>query len=338
MILLTGATGYIGSHIWIELLRGSKPVIGLDNLSNSSIDCLNAIAKISGVSPNFIQGDIRDMDILENIFSKYQVEEVIHLAALKDILESMSRQTEYFDVNVHGLNQLLKVMRNNGCHKIIFSSSAAVYGDKVKSPIQESANLAPTNFYGETKLQDEQMLESEFNKSPPINSISLRYFNVAGRHISGLLGEYEFSKSHSLFFEIEKVMKGESSELSILGDDWGTPDGTCIRDYLHVADLARGHVQALNTLNESGGCLVLNLGLGVGKSVYEVISTYEQISGKSIPIVIAPKRMGDVPVCFADTNLASVLIGWNPTNFLPDICRDSFNSCPKRVSCLKKII
>ena len=299
MILLTGATGYIGTHIWIELLKGSKSVIGLDNLSNSSIDCLDAIAKISGLSPNFIQGDIRDMEILEHIFSEYQINEVIHLAALKDIQESMSMQAEYLDVNVHGLNQLLKAMRKHECHKIIFSSSAAVYGTKAKSPILESANLAPLNFYGETKLQDEQMLKNEFNKSPPINSISLRYFNVAGKHTSGLLDEYEFSKSHSLFSEIEKIAKGESERLSIFGDDWDTPDGTCIRDYLHVADLARGHIQALNILSEAEGCFVLNLGLGVGKSVYEVISTYEQVSGKSIPKVVAPRRMGDVPICFA---------------------------------------
>ena len=331
MILLTGATGYIGTHIWIELLGGSKSVIGLDNLSNSSIDCLDAIAKISGVSPNFIQGDIRDMDILDHIFSEYQIKEVIHLAALKDIQESMSMQTEYLDVNVHGLNQLLKAMRKHECHKIIFSSSAAVYGTEAKSPILESANLAPLNFYGETKLQDEKMLENEFNKSPPINSISLRYFNVAGKHKSGLLDEYEFSKSHSLFSEIEKIAKGESERLSIFGDDWDTPDGTCIRDYLHVADLARGHIQALNVLSEAEGCFVLNLGLGVGKSVYEVISTYEQVSGKSIPKVVAPRRMGDVPICFADTNLASTLIGWSPVNTLSDICRDSYQSCRMKV-------
>jgi len=329
MILLTGATGYIGSHIWIELLKDSKSVIGLDNLSNSSIDCLNAIAKISGLSPNFIQGDIRDMEILEHIFSEYQIKEVIHLAALKDIEASMSMQTEYLDVNVHGLNQLLKAMRKFGCHKIIFSSSAAVYGTKVKSPVLESASLAPLSFYGETKLRNEQMLEDEFNKSPSINSVGLRYFNIAGKHASGLLNEYEFSKSHSLFSEIEKIVKGEAERLSIFGDDWDTPDGTCIRDYLHVADLTRGHIQALNVLSEAEGCFVLNLGSGVGKSVYEVISTYEKVSGKFIPKVVAPRRMGDVPICFADINLASTLIGWSPVNTLPDICRDSFNSCPK---------
>lgn len=329
MILLTGATGYIGTHIWIELLRGSKSVIGLDNLSNSSIDCLDAIAKISGVSPNFIQGDIRDMDILDHIFSEYQIKEVIHLAALKDIQESMSNQAEYLDVNVHGLNQLLKAMRKHECHKIIFSSSAAVYGTQAKSPILESANLAPLNFYGETKLQDEQMLKNEFNKSPPINSISLRYFNVAGKHTSGLLHKYEFSKSNSLFSEIEKVVNGESGQLSIFGDDWDTPDGTCVRDYLHVADLARGHIQALNLLDRAGGCFALNLGLGVGKSVHEVISAYEEVSGRFIPKVVAPRRMGDVPICFADASLARSLIGWSPLYKVPDICRDSFNSCPK---------
>ena len=329
MILLTGATGYIGSHIWIELLKDSKSVIGLDNLSNSSIDCLNAIAKISGVSPNFIQGDIRDMDILEHIFSEHQIKDVIHLAALKDIQESISMKTEYLDVNVHGLNQLIKAMRKYDCHKIIFSSSAAVYGANAQSPIMESENLAPSNFYGETKLRGERILENEFNQLLSINSISLRYFNVAGKHASGLLDKYESSKSHSLFSEIEKVISGKSRQLSIFGDDWNTPDGTCIRDYLHVSDLAKGHIQALNLLNRDGGCFVLNLGLGIGKSVHEVISTYEEVSGRFIPKVVSPRRMGDVPMCFADTNLARSLIGWSPIYKIPEICRDSFNSCSK---------
>ena len=323
MILLTGATGYIGSHIWIELLSASKPVIGLDNLSNSSADCLNAIAKISGVTPIFIQGDIRDMSILNHIFSKYRITEVIHLAALKDVQESMHRQTEYYDVNISGFKQLIQAMRNYGCHKIIFSSSAAVYGEVVKSPIVESANLAPSNFYGETKLKGERMLESESNQLPPINSISLRYFNVAGRHASGLLNKYESSKSCSLFSEIEKVAKGESERLSIFGDDWDTPDGTCIRDYLHVADLARGHIEALNSLNEIKGHFSLNIGSGNGYSVYKVISTYEQVTGKLIPKIIVPRRDGDISISVANTNLASVLIGWSPTNNLHDMCRDS---------------
>jgi len=327
MILLTGATGYIGSNVWIELLKGETPVLGFDNLSNSDLRTLQAINQISGRSTSFIKGDIRDSNLLTELFSLHPITHVIHLAALKNIQESMLNKEEYLDVNICGLRNLLKAMRSHGCSKIIFSSSAAVYGDSALSPLTEMENLSPSSYYGWTKLEGEHLLSSEFNISPAMNSISLRYFNVAGQHESGLLHKYGPLKSRSLFSEIEEVLIGKSDKLPVFGADWNTADGTCIRDYLHVTDLARGHVDALNILDDGMKCMALNLGLGIGKSVYEVVSTYEQISGKSIPRYIAEKRPGDVQVSFADTRLAAEIMDWNPKKTLSDMCRDSYRSC-----------
>jgi UDP-glucose 4-epimerase len=327
MILLTGATGYIGSHTWIELLKGQTPVLGLDNLSNSDSLTLEAISKISGRSTSFIKGDVRDPNLLADLFSRYSITHVIHLAGLKDVQESMFNEEEYFDVNIRGLRNLLIAMRSHGCSKIIFSSSAAVYGDDAISPIVETEALSPSNYYGWTKMEGERLLFEEFNSSPAINSISLRYFNVAGQHESGLLKECKPLKSKSLFSEIEEVLIGAASQLPIFGGNWDTPDGTCVRDYLHVTDLAKGHIDALNVLDEGMICIALNLGLGVGKSVYEVVSAYEHVSSKSIPRYVTKKRPGDVGVSFADTRLSSQVIGWSPKKTLSDMCRDSYKSC-----------
>lgn len=332
MILLTGATGYIGSHLWIELLKGPTPVLGLDNLSNSSAKTLDVIAAISGKTPAFIKGDIRDVELLEDVFSRNCITSVIHLAGLKDVQESEERRLEYFDVNIQGFKNLLQVMRAHSCLKIIFSSSAAIYGQHAISPILEGVSAAPANYYGETKLEGERLLAQEFNKHPAISSVSLRYFNVAGKHASGLLQDYVSSNAHSLFAEIESVLLGRASALSVFGDDWGTPDGTCIRDYLHVSDLAQGHIDALELLGGVDKCAALNLGLGIGQSVYDVISTYERITGSSIPKVIAARRAGDVGVSFADTHLAAELMGWKPRKTLSDMCRDSYQSCTKCLS------
>jgi UDP-glucose 4-epimerase len=329
MILLTGATGYIGSHLWIELLKGVIPVLGMDNLSNSSAKTLDVIAAISGKTPAFIEGDIRDVELLEDVFSRNCITSVIHLAGLKDVRESEEKRLEYFDVNVQGFKNLLQVMRAHSCLKIIFSSSAAIYGQYAISPILEEASAAPANYYGETKLEGERLLAQEFNKHPAISSVSLRYFNVAGKHASGLLQDYASSNAHSLFAEIEGVLLGRTSTLSVFGDDWGTSDGTCIRDYLHVSDLAKGHIEALKFLSGIDKCVALNLGLGVGQSVYDVISTYECITGASIPKFVAARRAGDVGVSFADTHLAAELIGWKPRKTLSDMCRDSYQSCAK---------
>ena len=327
MILLTGATGYIGSHIWIELLKGAFKVVGIDNLSNSSLESLHSIADISGQTPAFIQGDIRDEEFLTDIFLKHSISHVVHLAALKDSKESMSMRSYYFDVNVLGLENLLKVMRAYDCRKIIFSSSAAVYGEDAISPVSEASIPNPSNYYGETKLAGERLLAEEFNRTPTISSVSLRYFNVAGWHPSGLLSEYAASKSHSLFSEIQNVIQGKKDNLSIFGDDWNTRDGTPIRDYLHVSDLANGHLDAIRLLDVTDGLFTLNLGLGIGQSVFDVISAYEHISVRSIPIKVVSRRVGDVGVSFADISEATRVINWQPKKTLSDMCSDSFRSC-----------
>jgi UDP-glucose 4-epimerase len=324
MILLTGATGYIGSHTWVELLEGSFQVVGVDNLSNSSLDRLGEVSTISKGIPIFIEGDIRDKGLLTNIFSKYSITHVIHLAGLKDVMESMVNEKQYFDVNVEGLRNLLEVMRAHNCFKIIFSSSAAVYGQSATSPISEKSIPVPSNYYGETKLEGERLLAEEFNKIPAINSVSLRYFNVAGSHPSGLLFDSVLTTSHSLFSEIAKVLIGEKSSLCIYGDDWDTRDGTCIRDYLHVVDLVKGHLAAMKLLDSSDGLFTINLGLGYGQSVRDVISSYEHVAGKKIPQCITSKRMGDVGVSFADIDSAIQLIKWRPTHSLSDMCLDSY--------------
>ena len=323
MILLTGATGYIGSHIWIELLKRAVPVIGLDNFSNSSIERLNAITMIAGVSPTFVEGDIRDIHLLEQVFSRHQITDVIHLAALKDVQESDLNQANYYDVNVRGLERIILVMRKFGCYKIIFSSSAAIYGNTATSPINEESMASPFNYYGETKLQCEQLLAEEFRKSPPIHSVSLRYFNVAGWDSSGLLFDLASSISHSLFAEIQKVQRGEHSSLPIFGNDWNTPDGTCIRDYLHISDLVIGHINALKLGSD---CVQINLGLGRGCSVLEVISEYERVTGLPVATVIAGRRHGDVGISFAETTRAEQLIGWRPLKTLSDMCLDSYRA------------
>lgn len=322
MILLTGATGYIGSHIWVELLSRSIPLIGVDNLSNSKIECLEAISQVSGKTPNFFHGDIRDSQFLKYLFSEFPISHVIHLAALKDVQDSLVKQDEYFDVNVSGLINLLSVMKEYACRNMILSSSAAVYGDHAISPIAEDANKQPNNWYGETKLKAEAILLEASLGVPAINSIALRYFNVAGRHPSGFMSDCSISKPQSLFDRIESVIRSKQGELSVFGDTWRTPDGTCIRDYVHVCDIANGHVAALKLLDEITGFTPLNLGSGEGKSVKEVISAFQHVTGCVLPIQIDVKRAGDVAMSYADCTKARELIGWMPSNTLLDMCID----------------
>lgn len=320
-ILLTGATGYIGSHVWVELLQRSFDVVGIDNLSNSSIEVCSAVEKISGKRAVFMKGDVRDTEFLSQIFATHSITHVIHLAALKDAQESLFNKDEYFDVNVNGLKTLLSVMRSNDCWKIIFSSSAAVYGDKAISPISELSMTAPSNWYGETKLLGEKLLSDETLKTPPIDAVSLRYFNVAGRHASGLLKNNSMLGPHSLFEQIENTLISGGT-LNVFGDDWGTDDGTCIRDYVHVCDIVRGHIDAMSLLDSGRGLTVLNLGSGKGDSVKRVISTFEGIVGHPVPIKVVGRRFGDVPISYADCSRAKEIMNWSPLHSLSEICFD----------------
>jgi UDP-glucose 4-epimerase len=327
MILLTGATGYIGSHTWVELLKKNYSVIGVDNLSNSSIEVLDQIKVITGLNPIFVEGDIRDEELLKQVFSRHPISHVIHLAALKSPLESMANPREYFDCNVEGLQTVLGVMNESGCTKLIFSSSAAVYGDDVISPISELTNPNPANYYGETKLLAEELIRSKKNGPFPIKSATLRYFNIAGNHQSGLLKTKPLNASHSLFSEIESVLTGDKNALEIFGADWDTPDGTCIRDYLHVSDLASAHLDVINTLDKLNNSFTINLGLGIGYSVKDVIRSYEEVADVILKTRIANRRVGDVAICYANIDKAKELINWLPQKSLNNMCLDSFNTC-----------
>lgn len=327
MILLTGATGYIGSHTWVELLNKNHSVIGIDNLSNSSIEVLDQIKVITGLNPTFTEGDIRDGELLKLIFSRYPISHVIHLAALKSPLESMVNPGEYFDCNVEGLENVLGVMSDSGCAKLIFSSSAAVYGNHAISPISESTIPCPANYYGETKLLAEELIQARQSGPLSIRSATLRYFNVAGNHQSGLLQAKPRNAAHSLFSEIENVLAGNKKSLEIFGDDWGTPDGTCIRDYLHVSDLASAHLDVIKALDKLSDSFTINLGLGIGYSVKDVIRSYEEASDVKLTIRVSSRREGDVAISYANIDKAKKLINWLPQKSLNDMCSDSFNTC-----------
>ena len=327
MILITGATGYIGSHTWVELLNKNHSVIGIDNLSNSSIEVLDQIKVITGLNPIFVEGDIRDGELLKRVFARYPISHVIHLAALKSPLESMENPGEYFDCNVEGLEKVLSVMSDSGCTKLIFSSSAAVYGDIAISPISEITNPCPANYYGETKLLAEELIQSRQNGPSPIRSATLRYFNIAGNHQSGLLQTKPLNAAHSLFSEIENVLAGNKKALEIFGDDWDTPDGTCIRDYLHVSDLASAHLDVIKALDKLNNSFTINLGLGIGYSVKDVIHSYEEVADVILNTRIVHRRAGDVAICYANIDKAKELINWLPQKSLHDMCWDSFNTC-----------
>ena len=327
MILLTGATGYIGSHTWVELLNKNYSVIGVDNLSNSSIEVLDQIKVITGLNPIFVEGDIRDGELLKHVFASYPISHVIHLAALKSPQESMEIPGEYFDCNVEGLAKVLGAMNESGCSKLIFSSSAAVYGDDAISPISELTNPCPANYYGETKLLAEELIQSRQNGPSPIRSATLRYFNIAGNHQSGLLQTKPLNAAHSLFSEIENVLAGNKKALEIFGDDWDTPDGTCIRDYLHVSDLASAHLDVIKALDKLNNSFTINLGLGIGYSVKNVIHSYEEVADVILNTRIVHRRAGDVAICYANIAKAKELINWLPQKSLHDMCWDSFNTC-----------
>jgi UDP-glucose 4-epimerase len=312
MILLTGATGYIGSHLWVELLKSNYPVIGIDNLSNSNRQNLEAIKEASSSSPIFMEGDVRNPEFLDHVFTKYPIDLVIHLAALKDIQDSMLHKKEYEDCNIGGMKTLLHTMNQHRCKKLVFSSSAAVYGDQAVSPISETSTPAPSNIYGETKLECERLIGLESS----IKSIVLRFFNVSGSFLP-----IAKMNSHSLFDAIKKVSSRTIDKLNIFGGDWPTKDGTCIRDYLHISDLLDGHILAIPLLNKNQKSWVLNLGLGQGFSVLDVINTVEEITEVKIPKTITSRRPGDIATSFANVDLAKQLIKWNPKKSLKNICQ-----------------
>ncbi len=323
-ILVTGGTGYIGSHTCLALLSaGIEPVI-LDNLCNSKVTVLGRIEAITGKLPIFYQGDMRDPKLLEKIFTEHDIAGVIHFAALKAVGESTQKPFEYYENNIIGTLTLLGAMRKAGCHRLIFSSSATVYGDPIAVPIQEHFPRSTMSPYGRTKLMIEEMLE-DLQKAEPEWSITLlRYFNPIGAHESGSMGEDPQGIPNNLMPYITQVAIGRRDCLNIFGNDYPTKDGTCVRDYIHVMDLAEGHVKALQECREKTGLHIYNLGTGQGVSVLEMVHAFAKASGLEITYQMTDRRPGDVAECWADPAKAERELGWKATRSLDDMTRDSW--------------
>ncbi|EPZ3031389.1 UDP-glucose 4-epimerase GalE [Yersinia enterocolitica] len=322
-ILITGGAGYIGSHTVLTLLEQGRNVVVLDNLINSSAESLARVSKICGRKPNFYHGDILDRSCLKFIFSSHKIDSVIHFAGLKSVGESVERPIEYYQTNVVGSITLLEEMCLANVKKLIFSSSATVYGEPEFVPLTESARIGgTTNPYGTSKVMVEQILKDFSLAHPDYSITALRYFNPVGAHPSGLIGEDPNGKPNNLLPFITQVAIGKLSKLLVYGNDYDTPDGSGIRDYIHVMDLAEGHLSTL--INLSAGFRVYNLGTGVGYSVLHMIKEFERITGKNIPFDIVSRRPGDIAECWASPDLASRELGWRAKRNLSDMLQDAW--------------
>lgn len=324
MILLTGAAGYIGSHVWLELLSAGHAVIGVDNFINSSPLVLNRLEKLSGSRLSFKEGDICNSSFVKEIFDNYEITGVMHFAALKAVGESVEKPLPYYNNNIVGLLNLLEIAQLHQCRHFVFSSSATVYGDPDAVPIDESAVLRPTSPYGRTKLMSEQILNDLGMSDQSWRIACLRYFNPVGAHDSGFIGESPLGVPNNLSPLLAQVASGARPVLKVYGSDWPTVDGTGVRDYIHVCDLARAHVLALECLEAGEPSFIVNLGTGNGYSVLEIINAYEKASGKKIPIEIVSRRSGDIAVCYANPTLANKLLGWTAQYDLERMCIDSW--------------
>ena len=323
-VLITGATGYIGSHTCICLLQAGWRVIALDNLRNSSPKVIHRIKEITGYNLPFHQLDIRDHAALCALLKSEGIDAVVHFAGLKAVGESVSMPLDYFDNNVNGSLTLLRALNLHGVRRLVFSSSTTVYGDPQSVPIDESAPLSATNPYGRSKLMVEDMLRDLANADPEWRIATLRYFNPAGAHESGRLGEDPRGTPNNLMPYIAQVAIGRRPHLSIFGADYPTPDGTGIRDYIHVMDLAQGHLAALKKLSNQAGSFTVNLGTGNGVTVLQAVQAFEQASGKHIPIKITSRRNGDVAACYASPQQAEKLLGWRAHKNLQHMCIDQW--------------
>ena len=323
-VLLTGACGYIGSHAWVALAQAGYRVVGVDDFSNSSPAVLPRLQKLTGQAPAFEQADVCNAAALEAVFSSQRIDAVVHFAALKAVGESTAQPLAYYANNLGGLLTTCRVMQAHGCRRLVFSSSATVYGAPQHLPIAEDAPLSATNPYGQTKLVGETILQDLARADAAWRHVSLRYFNPVGAHESGLIGEEPRGTPNNLMPYVAQVAAGQRPYLQIFGNDYPTPDGTGVRDYLHVVDLAQGHVAALRHLLDGGDTLTVNLGTGRGSSVLEVVNAYAKASGREIPCHIAPRRPGDVAACWADASRASEVLGWQAQRGLGEMCGDSW--------------
>lgn len=323
-ILLTGATGYIGSHTWVALHGAGHDVVGVDDFSNSSPKVLERLAQLCGRAPVFERLDVGDAGAMDGVFQRHRIDAVVHFAALKAVGESAQRPLEYYANNLGGLWTTCRAMRKAGCRIIVFSSSATVYGEPERLPITEDAPVSATSPYGRTKLAGEWLLRDLAAADAHWRVACLRYFNPVGAHESGLIGEDPRGTPNNLMPYVAQVAVGQRPWLNVFGNDYPTPDGTGVRDYIHVVDLAQGHVAALRHLLGGGDSLTLNLGTGRGSSVLEVVAAYARASGREIPLQFSPRRPGDVAQCFADPTKAKQLLQWQTTHDLARMCEDSW--------------
>lgn len=324
-ILVTGGAGFIGSHTVIELQNTGYEVVVLDNLSNSSRKSLERVEKLTGKPVTFYEADILDRDALEEVFTKENIDSCIHFAGLKAVGESVEKPWEYYENNIAGTLTLVDVMRKHNCKNIIFSSSATVYGDPAIIPItEECPKGACTNPYGWTKSMLEQILTDMQKADPEWNVILLRYFNPIGAHKSGTIGENPNGIPNNLMPYVTQVAVGKLKELGVFGNDYDTPDGTGVRDYIHVVDLARGHVKAVKKIEEKAGLKIYNLGTGVGYSVLDIVKNFEEATGKKIPYVIKPRRAGDIATCYSNASKAKEELGWEAEYGIKEMCEDAW--------------
>jgi UDP-glucose 4-epimerase len=322
-ILVTGGAGYIGSHTMVELLASGYDVICVDNFSNSSPEAVKRVEKIAGKKVTLVNGDVRDRLVLSRVFQR-PVDGVIHFAALKAVGESVERPVDYYDNNLGSALALLDAMDTKGVHRFIFSSSATVYGAPDALPLKEDAPIRPANPYGQTKAMVEQILRDWCNADAQHSAVALRYFNPIGAHESGTIGEDPQDIPNNLFPFITQVAVGKRAHLNVWGNDWPTRDGTGVRDYLHVTDLAKGHVAALDYAKGHTRFVAVNLGTGRGTSVLEMVKAFEHASGTPIPYVLGPRRDGDIAECYADPSLAKKLLGWQAELSIERACADGW--------------
>lgn len=323
-VLVTGGAGYIGSHTCVELLNAGYDVLILDNLCNASRESLARVEKIVGKDIPFIEGDVRDRALLNKVFAENQIDSVIHFAGLKAVGESTEIPLTYYDNNVSGTIHLCEAMAQAGCKNIVFSSSATVYGDPATVPIEENFPLSATNPYGRSKLMVEDVLRDLYKSDQQWNIALLRYFNPVGAHESGTIGEDPSGRPNNLMPFVTQVAVGKLEKLNVFGDDYDTPDGTGVRDYIHVVDLAKGHVKAIAKLSSVPGCVAYNLGTGQGYSVLEMVKAFEQVTGQKVPYEVTPRRPGDIACCYANPTFAQAELDWKAEKGLTEMVTDAW--------------
>ena len=323
-ILVTGGAGYIGSHTSILLIEAGYDIVIFDNFCNSSKESIARVEKITGKSIKVVEGDIRNRDDLIGVFEEYDIDSVIHFAGLKAVGESVEIPLKYYDYNVYGTIVLCEVMQKYNCKSIVFSSSATVYGDPHTTPIKEDFPTSATNPYGRTKLFIEEILRDIFVSDNEWKIVLLRYFNPVGAHISGTIGEDPQGIPNNLMPFVAQTAVGKRDHLSIFGDDYDTPDGTGVRDYIHVMDLAQGHVDAIDRIDDFDEVMTINLGTGNGYSVLDMVKAFEKASGREVPYRVVQRRDGDIATCFADPSYAKDILGWEAKRSIEEMCEDGW--------------